>query len=147
MHPQSRKSGLLPPPLLEIAKLAEQSRTVSASKAPKPDKKVAHPFLKRRLAAKTIETIVARRKSGEKVKALCEEYGISESGLNDLMTRAEAPVRANPITSEDIDTAVQLYESGLTVKQVVKQLGYSIRTIRRVLHEQGVQMRAGSTRK
>lgn len=36
--------------------------------------------------------------------------------------------------------AVSLYESGLTVKQVVKQLGYSIRTIRRVLHERGVVM-------
>ncbi len=141
MHPQSRKSGLLPPPPLEIAKLAEQSRTVTTTKAPKLDKNVVHPYLSRRLSAQGIETIVARRKSGERVKVLCEEYGISESGLGDLMVRAEAPVRTSPITSEDINIAVQLYESGLTVKQVVKQLGYSIRTIRRVLHEKGVTMR------
>lgn len=147
MHPQSRKSGLLPPTLLDIGKLAEQSRKVSTAKISNPRKKAAHPSLKRRLAAEIIETIVTRRKSGEKVKVLCEEYGISESGLNDLMTKAEAPVRANPITLEDIDMAVQLYESGLTVNQVVKQLGYSIRTIRRVLHQRGVVMRAGSTRK
>lgn len=74
------------------------------------------------------------------MKALCEEYRISESGLNDLVTRSETQTRTTPITPEDIDMAVQLYESGLTVKQVVKQLGYS-RTIRRMLHERGVAMR------
>lgn len=141
MHPQSRKSGLLPPTPLDIGKLAEQSRKVSTAKGSSPSKEVAHPFLKRRLTAETIETIIARRKSGEKVKALCEEYGISESGLNDLITRAETPVRTTPITPEHIDMAVELYESGLTVKQVVKEVGYSIRTIRRVLHEKGVTMR------
>lgn len=147
VHPQSRKSGLVPPPPLEITKLAEQSRTLSTAKGSSPSKEVAHPFLKRRLTAETIETIVARRKAGEKVKVLCKEYGISESGLGDLLVRAEAPVRIIPITPEDINEAVRLYESGLTVKEVVKQIGYSIRTIRRVLHERGVTMRLNGRRK
>lgn len=147
VHPQSRKSGILPPPPLEVAKLAEQSRNVLTAKIiPKPEKKVDHPFLKRRLTAETIEAIVARRKAGEKVKVLCKEYGISESGLGDLMVRAEAPIRTTPITQDDIDDAVRLYESGLNVKQVVRQLGYSICTIRRVLHERDVTRRMNISR-
>jgi hypothetical protein len=36
----------------------------------------------------------------------------------------------------------RLYGSGLTIKEVVGQVGYSYGTIRRVLHEHGVEMRA-----
>jgi transposase len=46
------------------------------------------------------------------------------------------------ITLEDTKRAVQLYENGLTITQVVERVGYSYGTIRRVLHEQGVAMRA-----
>lgn len=41
---------------------------------------------------------------------------------------------------EDAARAVRLYESGLTIKQVMGQVGYSFGTIRRVLHENGVAM-------
>lgn len=53
-----------------------------------------------------------------------------------LVTEA-VQFREHPITPADIDLAVQLYESGLTVKQVE----YPIGTIRRVLRERGVAMR------
>jgi hypothetical protein len=42
---------------------------------------------------------------------------------------------------EDAERAVHLYESGLTVEEVVRQVGYSFGTIRKVLHEHGVAMR------
>lgn len=138
---RSTKSILLPPTPLEIAKLAERARKIPIAESIKTSESVYHPFLSRRLTTEDRETIVARRKTGEKVKALCEEYGISESGMSDLMTRAKAPVRTEPITTEHIDTAVELYESGLTTRQVVNQIGYSIRTIRRALHQRGVTMR------
>lgn len=138
---RSTKSILLPPTPLEIAKLAERARKLAVTSSDARGAKVSHPYLSRRLSPSDIETIVSRRKSGEKMRVLCEEYGISESSLSDLIVQAKAPVRTTPITPEDIDKAVKLYESGLTVKQVVGQLGYSIRTIRRVLHQRGVVMR------
>jgi hypothetical protein len=46
------------------------------------------------------------------------------------------------ITLDDMDEAVRIYERGLTIKQVVEQVAYSFGTIRRVLHENGVAMRA-----
>lgn len=82
-----------------------------------------------------------RHQTGETVKALSKEFGISESALRDLLVTAGVEFRKHPITPEDIDLAVRLYESGLTVKQIVMRLGYPIGTIRRVLRERGVVMR------
>lgn len=89
---------------------------------------------------------MARQKAGEPIRALSQKFGISVFGLRDLLVAEEVLFRKQPITPEDIGLAVQLYKSGLTVKQVVKRVGYSIGTIRRVLHERGVTMRSHSTR-
>ena len=51
-------------------------------------------------------------------------------------------MRRQPITPEDAERAVQLYWGGLTIKQVVGLVGYSFGTIRRVLHVNGVALRA-----
>lgn len=74
-----------------------------------------------------------RSKTGESVKALSREFGISESALRELLVLADVELRRHPITPEDSDLAVLLYETGLTVKQIVKRLGYRFGTIRRVL--------------
>jgi lambda repressor-like predicted transcriptional regulator len=136
----------MPPTPPELARLAEQSRITPAVALPKIDEKAIPRSLRRRLAAEVREALVARHKAGESIKALSREFGISESGLRDLLTAEEMLYRKQPITPEDIDLAVQLYASGLTVKQVVKRLSYPIGTIRRVLRERGVTMRSHSTR-
>lgn len=87
-----------------------------------------------------------RYKAGETVKALSREFGVSESGLRDLLLVEDMEIRQSPMIPEDIDRAVQLYEGGLTVKQVVKKLGYPIGTIRRVLRKRGVAMRPHCSR-
>lgn len=56
-------------------------------------------------------------------------------------------MRGRAITLEDTERAVELYEHGLTITQVVNQIGYSCGTIHRVLHEHGVAMRASGTEK
>lgn len=45
------------------------------------------------------------------------------------------------MASEDADRAIRFYESGLTIKQVVEQVGYSFGTIRRMLHANAVAVR------
>jgi transposase len=45
------------------------------------------------------------------------------------------------MTPKDTERAVRLYERGLTIKQVVTQVGYSFSTVRRMLHARGVTVR------
>lgn len=110
------------------------------------DQKASPRSLKRRLTPEVREALVVRYKAGESIKALSTEVDISEYGLLDLLVAEEVLFRKQSMTPEDIDLAVQLYETDLTVKQVMKQLGYSIGTIRRVLPERGVAMRSHGAR-
>jgi AraC-like DNA-binding protein len=103
--------------------------------------------LRRRLSPQAIQELVARYNTGEDTPALSQEYGISKTGLGEVLLAEGVAFRRQAITTEDTERAVQLYESGLTIKQVVAQVGYSYGTIRRVLHEHGVAMRATGTGK
>lgn len=136
----------MPPTPPELARLAEQSRISLAVALPKIDEKAIPRSLRRRLAAEVREALVARHQAGESIKALSREFGISESGLRDLLVAEEVLFSKQPMAPEEIDSAVQLYESGLPVTQVVKAVGYSIGTVRRVLRERGVTMRSHGAR-
>ena len=103
--------------------------------------------LRRRLAPQVIAELVARYNTGEGTLALSREYGISKTGLRELLQAEGVSMRKQAITPEDVEKAVRLYERGLTVVQVVKEVGYSYGTIRRVLHENGVAMRATCIKK
>jgi orotate phosphoribosyltransferase-like protein len=56
-------------------------------------------------------------------------------------------LRGHAITPEDVEKAVQLYEHGLTITEVVRHIGYSRDTIRKVLVEHGVVLRSGGPKK
>ena len=103
--------------------------------------------LRRRLAPQAIEELVARYKSGEDTPALSREYGISKTGLRELLLAKGVTLRRQPVTPGDAERAVRLYEGGLTIQQVVEHVGYSFSTIRKLLHAQGVTMRATCIRK
>jgi DNA-binding IclR family transcriptional regulator len=45
------------------------------------------------------------------------------------------------MTPEDAERATRLYERGLTIDEVVEQVGYSFSTVRRMLHAHGVTVR------
>lgn len=140
------KSELVSPSPEEIAKLAEQSRKVLPDLPSIVEQPTLPRSIKRRLTPMAREAIALRHKAGEAIKALSKDFGVSESALRDLLLTAGVEFRKHPITPEDIDLAVELYESGLTVTQIVKRLCYPIGTIRRVLCERGVVMRAPATR-
>jgi lambda repressor-like predicted transcriptional regulator len=99
--------------------------------------------LRRRLSPQAIDELVARYNAGEQTPALSREYGISKTGLRQVLLAEGVRFRMQPITPEDAGRAVQLYERGMTIRQVVEQVGYSYGTIRTALHEHGVAMRAG----
>jgi AraC-like DNA-binding protein len=103
--------------------------------------------IRRRLSPQAIDELIARYTAGEATPALSREFGISASGLRDLLRAEGVALRDRAITPEDVTKAVQLYEHGVTITQVVKHIGYSRDTIRKVLVEYGVVLRSGGPRK
>ena len=56
-------------------------------------------------------------------------------------------MRRQAITSADAKRAGRLYDSGMTITEIVEQIGYSSSTVRKSLHHSGVAMRPkGSNR-
>jgi len=98
--------------------------------------------LRRRLSPQDIGDLVARYGAGGSIRALSLEYGVSRAGLCKLLQSEGVALREQGITPDDAERVVRLYETRLTIREVVEQVGYSYGTIRKVLHEHGVVMRA-----
>jgi AraC-like DNA-binding protein len=103
--------------------------------------------LRRRLSPREIKDLVARYTAGEDTPALSREYGISKTGLLQLFQAEGVTLRRRAMTPTDVERAVHLYESGLTINDVVRQVGYSSSTVQRVLHKMGVCMRPSCIKK
>lgn len=94
-----------------------------------------------------IEEIVTRYTAGEKTPALSQAFGISESGVRDLLRAEGITLRGHAITLVDADKAVRLYESGLTITAVAAQLEYAHGTIRTALLKSGIVLRSSHSGK
>lgn len=144
VHPgdgHSNNSRLSPPDSGEIARLSHVSRSIQPAVVPAGNQAAPQRSLRRRLSPQAIEALVARYKAGEVVPALSQEFGISASGLRELLRTEGVPLRGHKITTADADKAIRLYRSGLTINQVAKQVGYSWGTINSVLVNNGVALR------
>lgn len=137
----SNKSVLAPPTPGELARLAQESREVQTESVPAETQEASVRSLRRRLSPQQIQELVARYNAGEDTPALSRAYGISRGGLRKLLIAQGVSFRKQPMTSEDAERAVRLYERGLAIDQVVEQVGYSFSTVRRMLHANGVAVR------
>jgi transposase-like protein len=138
----SNKSRLMPPSPDEIMKLAQLFHRTKFEAIPKGKQVIPHRTLRRHLSPETIEELVARYAAGEKILALSREFGISDSGLRELLLAEGVSLRGHAMTVQDAETAVQLHEYGLTIKQIIAQIGYSPGTIRKVLREHGAMTKS-----
>lgn len=137
----SNKSVLTPPTPGEVAGLARQYRVRQPRSQPVKAQEKAVRSLRRRLSPQQIEELVSRYNAGEDTPALSRAYGISRGGLRKLLLSRGVSFRKQPMTPEDAERAMRLYEHGLTIKEVVDQVGYSFSTVRRLLHASGVVVR------
>jgi AraC-like DNA-binding protein len=120
------------------------SRKIQPEATSEEKQAVPHRSIRRRLSPQAIEELVARYMAGEETPALSREFGISASGLRDLLWAEGVSLRGHAITPEDVKKVVQLYEYGLTITAVVAHIGYSRDTIRKVLLEHGIAIRSGA---
>jgi AraC-like DNA-binding protein len=123
------------------------SRKIQPEATSKEKQAVPHRNIRRRLSPQAIDELIARYTAGEATPALSREFGISASGLRDLLRAEGLSLRGHTITPEDVEKAVHLYERGLTITKVASQIGYSRDTIRKVLVKHGVVLRSGGPKK
>jgi AraC-like DNA-binding protein len=93
------------------------------------------------LSAQQIEELAVRYNAGEDTPELSRAFGISRGGLRKLLLAQGVSFRKQPMTRDDAERAIRLYQRGLTINEVVDQVGYSFSTVRRMLHANGVAVR------
>jgi AraC-like DNA-binding protein len=145
VHPKDGYSNISQSPSPdEVARLAQLSRKIQPEATSEGKQSPPHRRIRRRLSPQAIDELIARYTAGEETPALSREFGISASGLRDLLRAEGVSLRGQAITPEDVTKAVQLYEGGLTITAVVRHIGYSRDTIRKVLLKHGVATRSGA---
>lgn len=95
----------------------------------------------RRLPPDRVAELVERYLAGEEVLALAERFKIHRVSVYNALENAGVPRRKRVISEDEIDEAVRLYGSGLSMGKVGERLGYSGGTVLRVLRRRAVASR------
>lgn len=104
VHHYSNKSVLLPPPLVELQKLADLTQNFTASAA--PVEQVSR-SLRQRLEPDLVKQIASEYESGATTPSLCKTYGVSKTGMLRLLRDEGVALRRRPLTVDRLDTRVQ----------------------------------------
>ena len=83
--------------------------------------------------------MVAGYRAGESVYALADEFGINRQTVSALLK--ERGVRLHRTSPDEVDTMVELYESGMSLVQVGAEMGFGGATVYRQLVSRGVMLR------
>lgn len=76
-----------------------------------------------------------------------DRYNLSKTAVLKVLRDNGVKLRRQPLTTEQVDKAKRLYESGLTIAKVADCLDASYETTRLALIHAGVQMRARGGRR
>ncbi len=86
--------------------------------------------------------VVALYKAGRTAKEVADQFGIHRLTVSRAVRRAGGRVGREPLTAREIERAKVLYENGLPIAAVAKELSLPRESIRRQLIQAGVVMRA-----
>ena len=95
----------------------------------------------KRLSPEARASVVARYSAGETSTALAKEHGVAKSTILGILREANVVVRRQPMTTDQVSEAAQLYESGLSLSQVATQLNVNQETMRVAILKAGVVLR------
>ena len=85
--------------------------------------------------------LVEHYEAGATVYELAVEFGVHRTIISQRLKGAGVEMRFTPLTKEQVEAAVALYETGLSLAYVGQQLGSNATTIHRALRQRGVDMR------
>jgi len=106
------KSTLVRPSSGNLGSLALQSRVLQPGPVSMDAREGPVRKLRRRVSPVVIEGLVARYDAGGKTPVLSREYGVSTSGLLQLLLAEGVWMRRQAMTPEDAQRAVRLHERG-----------------------------------
>ena len=110
--------------------------------SPRPQTTPPQPFkLTQRLKSDVVEQIVTRYKAGEPSTAIATTFNISKGSVIRLLRNAGVTIRNQPLTSDQITEAAQLYASGQSLAEVGAHLGVDASTVHKALKKADVQLR------
>ena len=95
----------------------------------------------KRLTPDDIASVVASYQDGQTTIRLAEQFGVDRRTISKVLTDASVSLRGRPLSEQQIDEAVVLYKSGLSLAKVGKVVGAQARTIQLRLRERGVTTR------
>lgn len=138
---QVNNRHLLPPTPGELEKLVKKLRKMQLPPVQDEATQANYHSLHRRLSPEDIQTLAKRYRAKESISSLSREYGISRPSLRSLLREAGVSPRRDRMTPKQADKAIKLYESGLTIMEVVAKVGFSYGVVNRMLHSRGVNVR------
>lgn len=99
------------------------------------------------LTGDEVKELVECYRAGDSTYALSRRFGIRRETVSAHLHRHDIMRRANPVIvlePEQRARVVALYESGLSLKGVAKEVGVSERGVTRTLDEAGVERRSAT---
>lgn len=128
--------------LLKVYQKAKCQYRKAASHSTRP---CAQPHaVPRRLGSSTVAALIRAYEAGATTAQLAEQYGDSRTAVKDLLHHQNVVVRRPlGLGVEQVDEAVQLYQSGWLLREIAVKFNVSQETVRRRLVECGVSMRSG----
>lgn len=82
-----------------------------------------------------------RYQAGERVIDIARALSINKVTVIDHLNRADVKRRPRGMSDVQINEAVRLYASGLSLARIGERLGFSARTVQSRLRERGVRFR------
>lgn len=98
--------------------------------------------LDQRLDAETTARIVADYEAGAPSTQLMADFGLGKGSVLQLLHEAGVRMRGQSLSLADLDAAVAVYDSGLSLQKVGEHFGVSVDAVRNAFLRNGVQMRA-----
>lgn len=142
-HSRCRREGVLQAyskmsrQLGELQSLIELHGTASrvSDTVPMPPRRA------RRLTEEQVAQIATLYESGKTVYEISKSLNVPRTMVSTHLSRAGVVTRRRPLAASQIDEAVRLYESGLSLARVGERIGAAPRTIQLRLREREVQLR------
>lgn len=97
--------------------------------------------LDRRLSPEALQQLLGDYQAGVSANQLAVRYQLGRSSIRRLLRESGVPRRYQAMTEDEIDQAVDLYESGLTISRAAIQLGRPQSTVQTALSRRDVDMR------
>ncbi|MBN9212343.1 MAG: hypothetical protein J0I95_12625 [Microbacterium sp.] len=123
---------------MELQKLVDLTPNLATSAM--PVEQVSR-SLRRRLEPVLVRRIVAEYESGATTPSLCQTYGLSKTGILRLLRDEGVVLRRQPLTSDQVELAKKMYESGQPIAAIATRLDTSYNNVRQRLIKEGVQLR------